>query len=218
MPLVRGVRLRVRDVSAPSTLHEREYLDPRAPGAPVPVPAVRLMTTAELHAPPGAPRVLTDEAAALIDTGAWCSIIADGTWQEYERAGLLERLAHPDPTIGTGPCGWIAIGGGRSPFSWGRVWVRLLDDTLDALDPGYLPEQPLPVVARLLHPKPPDDQLAAPNTGPAARLPIPVLFGMNLGILNGTRLRCESVLRSADPHPAFDYGTAIGQQWFLQSP
>ncbi len=214
MPPVTGVHLRVRDVSSSLTLNERRFLDPLdaagtivAPQLVTP-PVVRLTTTAELHAPPGSSNLGTRDDDALIDTGAWVSMVADGTWQEYERLGLIERLEHP--TDGTGPCGWATIGGGRALYSWGRIWVRLLDPANDPLDPNYIPVHTMPVAVQLLH--------TPPGTSNKPAVAFPILFGMNLGILTGTRLVCHPVRRwVAVPRDSHDCGTEIGQEWFLQT-
>ena len=121
------VRLRVYDTSARPDAH-RQYLDPLGSHI-VTVPVLRLMTTAVLHAPSGSLNQKATEQDALIDTGMWASTIADGTWQQYETDGLLERLSNPDPAVGIGPVAGpgIRIGGGTARYSWGRLWVRLVD-------------------------------------------------------------------------------------------
>lgn len=163
------------------------------------------MAVAVLHAPPGSRNLKTIDQDALIDTGMWANMIADGVWQRYEASGLLERLHSPASATGIGPVAGpgVRIGGGSAPYSWGRLWVRLVDRTTpNDPNPNYRPLQPMPVVVQLLHGR--------------VSLPYPLLFGLGLGILDGHRLTREPVLPwTPQPPDAHDSGTEFGQEWFL---
>jgi hypothetical protein len=198
------VRLRVYDDSSPNNTH-RQFIDPRAGNTIRVVPVLRLVTTARLHAPLGSLNTTTRESDALIDTGIWVSAIASGVWEEYERVGLLERLPHPASGLDPVPGGGLILAGGRSAYSWGRLWVRLIDrHTPSDPNPRCLPESPMPIVVQLLH-------------DAACRLPYPILFGFHLGILDGHRLARESVMGHDNPVDRRDSGPRYGQEWHLET-
>jgi hypothetical protein len=177
------------------------YHDPQAPSAGVgTVPVLRLTTLARIEPVPGSPSRASRTTTALIDTGAWVSVIETQAWEDYERAGLLERL----PLLGgTGLS--ASVGGRASGYQLGRVWVSLHDFGLGRR-PEVLPA--VPVVAQLL-------------TNRQCSLPYPLVLGLHLGVLDGRRLVRELVPVPPGPRPpntTTDCGAWYGQEWFLESP
>src|SRR5438105_3002068 len=88
-PPVPRIRLRVWQHG-----HALQYSAPRRSGQRFVSPSLRLM--AKLALGPDPPRRQRVEnrivVNALIDTGASHSALISGTWESYERLGLLERL------------------------------------------------------------------------------------------------------------------------------
>jgi hypothetical protein len=143
---------------------------------------------------PGAFRTTT----ALIDTGAWLSVVATDVWEEYERVGLLERL----PLESGGHA--ASVGGRASGYLLGRMWVSLHDFQFRQ-PTRELPA--VPVVAQLL-------------TNRECKLPYPLVLGLHLGVLDGRKLTREVVPVPAGPLPpnqTTDCGAWFGQEWFLES-
>lgn len=194
------VRLRVASVGSAKTEVHRQYLDPPAAKPVVRVvPILRLMTTVNLVAEPGSRRTANPRTEnALIDTGAWVSVIDRPTWEMYEHDGLLERLEHPVHGLSFDTGAGMQIVGAKSGFVFGKVWVRVLD----ADDPRRsLP--PVRVVAQLLLSR-------------KLRLPTPIILGLHLGILDGRKLVREPVMGHDSP-PADDCGARYGQAWRLET-
>ena len=82
------IRLRVEEEAAVTPCR---YRDPQQPTAGVlSVPVLRLTAIARIE--PGPRRRTTSVRAttALINTGAWLSVIETQAWEEYEQAGLLD--------------------------------------------------------------------------------------------------------------------------------
>jgi hypothetical protein len=191
------IRLRVEEEAAASPCR---YRDPGNPSAGVlTAPVLRLTTVARIepgpHRTAGAVRATT----ALVDTGAWLSVVETQAWEDYERAGLLERLP-----LEAGAGHSAAIGGRGSGYLLGRLWVSLYDFR-PGRPPAVLPA--VPVVAQLL-------------TNRHCTLPYPLVLGLHLGALDGRRLAREPVAVPAAPRPphhSTDCGAWHGQQWYLES-
>jgi hypothetical protein len=193
------VRLRVHHIEMRDGLRSL-YTLPTRPGETFEVPVLRLATTAVFGPDPRNPR--TDrrlECRAIIDTGAWLSVIEAATWRILERHGLIEFL---DPPPEAPPAPRAVIGGARSPVRLGRVQVGLLDRD------GPNPPRRLtavPVTAHLLQ-------------DPDARLPYPVIFGLNEGVLDGRRLWRDVVMGWGEAaYDRTDAGPRFGQQWYLET-
>ena len=184
------VRLRVQHVQARDDLRLR-YTEPKRPGEEFEFPLLRLTTTVTVGS--------DLRFLALVDTGAWVSIITHETWTQLDQLGLVEFLP---PPAGAGTARAI-LGGGRSEFRLGRIRLGLIDRD-DPNGPRELP--PVPVVAQLL-------------LDPQFRLPFPVILGLHGGVLDGRTLRREPVLgHTASGNPAADRadaGPRFGQQWYL---
>lgn len=187
------IRLRIEE-ETPAT--PCRYRDPLAPGAgALTVPVLRLVALARIEPAPGLNGSVCVETA-LIDTGAWVSVIETAEWEKYERLGLLERLPLE-------PGGGLAasVGGRASGYLLGRIWVSLHDFRIGA-PPRSLPA--VPVVAQLL-------------TNPLCVLPYPLIFGLHRGVLDGRKLTREVV----PPRPSAlqsDRGPHFAQEWFLETP
>lgn len=194
---MRRVRLRVHHVEMGHGLKSL-YTRPERPGETFEVPILRLMTTAVFGPDPADFR--NDrrlEEDAVIDTGAWISVFTYDLWTRLHRQGLIEFL---DPPPGV-PQPRAVIGGARSEVRLGRVWVGLLDR--DGPNPPRRLKA-VPVTAHLLQ-------------DPDARLPYPVVFGLNQGVLDGRRLWREVVMGTNGPtYDRTDAGPRFGQQWYLE--
>ena len=138
---------------------------------------------------------------AVVDTGAWVSVITHDAWTQLDRLGLVEFLPPPAGT----PTPRAVLAGGRSEFRLGRLRLGLIDRD-DPNGPRQLP--PVSVVAQLL-------------VDSAVRLPFPVLLGLHGGVLDGRVLRREPVLgfdATGDPMTdRADAGRRFGQEWYLES-
>ncbi len=182
------VRLRIQQAELRDDLIQR-YTEPRRPGEVFEFPVLRLVTTAT------AGHGL--QFQAVIDTGAWVSVVTHETWARLDRMGLVEFLP---PPAGAGTTRAV-LAGGRSEFRLGRLRLGLIDRD-DPNGPRQLP--PVPVVAQML-------------VDPAVRLPFPVLLGLHGGVLDGRVLRREPVLgfeATGDPTTdRADAGRRFGQQW-----
>ena len=193
------VRLRVQESEIRPDLRSL-YTDPRRPGESFVFPVLRLMTTAvfEPRKAGKSSRDLFDEQA-VIDTGAWITIVEHRLWSRLDRLGLIEFL--PPPAGAPSPRAVVA--GGRAEFRLGRFPVALLDRD-EPNRPRQLPA--VPVIAQLL-------------SDPAFRLPYPIVLGFHGGILDGRVLRREPVLGfdPAAPGPRADAGPRFGQQWYLET-
>ena len=113
-------------------------------------PVLRLMTRGYSEPEPGSRRTAVPRMVdALIDTGAWVSVLARDTWEDYEHDGLLRTTRTPDGRIDLSPATSGRIGGAtRRPTYVGKL--------LDAGDrSGHGPPPPTgtarhPVIAQLL--------------------------------------------------------------------
>ena len=199
MPPVSRIRLRVEERRPATPCTYREPTDP--PGQARSVPLLRLSALARIERTGRRPSPGLENA--LIDTGAWLSAIETNTWQTFNRAGLVEHL----PFTGTTP-GPAFIGGGSSAFTLGRVWISLHD--LQSPVPGlglvfdWLPA--VPVIAQLL-------------LDPQCKLPVPLVLGLHLGVLDGRKLTRAVVPVPAGPIPpnhASDCGPWFAQEWYLE--
>lgn len=179
------VRLRVRHhaVNPPLT-----YTDP-VTGTPREFPELRLETTVIIGTPGQYPPL-----RALIDTGAFITVIEHRTWHPLDRLGLIERLQRPGGAVVT------TIGGVRSGFDLGLLRMQVVEFR-PPLPPVTLP--PVPVVAQLL-------------LDPAVRLPYPIVLGLHGGVLDARRLGRNPVPPAPPPYPRHDAGPAFGQEWWLE--
>lgn len=193
-----NVRLRVADAGHPDTAANRQYLDP--PPTVRETPVLRLVTRLTLEGNPRSRRRPPRQSAeALLDTGMWVSVVEYPVWERYERAGLLERLEHPVHGLSPDTGATTRIVGARSGYVFGKMWVRVSD----ADDPDH--ELPVvPVVAQLL-------------LSPAVRLPVPIILGLHLGVLDGRKLVREPVMGHDDPVESADCGRRYGQVWRLET-
>ena len=186
------VRLRIRQTDVRDDLILK-YTEPRRPGEVFEFPVLRLTTTVT-----AGPKL---QFRAVIDTGAWVSVITHDAWTELDRLGLVEFLP---PPAGAGTSRAV-IAGGRSEFRLGRIRLGLIDRD-DPNGPRQLP--PVPVVAQML-------------VDPAVRLPFPVLLGLHGGVLDGRTLRRVPVLgfeATGDPTTdRADAGRRFGQEWYLEN-
>lgn len=173
-----------------------DYLDPANPGTPVRVPSLRVMTTLLLGPDPAPPAADTRPiASAVLDTGAPVSVIDGGTWEAYDRWGLIEFLA-PAAALPA-----LAIGGAAAAgYRVGRMWVGVVSPRGGSR--AVLPA--VPVVFQLLN----------SNCG----LRHPVILGMSAGVLDGRGLTRTRVPGPAGPVNRYDAGPAHGQDWFLEAP
>ncbi len=191
------VRLRIHHYEPPERFRTL-YTERRRPGEWFEFPVLRLATTSVFG--PDPPDFRDDkrtEARALIDTGAWVTVIERVLWERLDRLGLIEFL--PPPAGVTLPR--TLIGGGRSEYRIGRVAVALLDRD-GPNPPRRLPASP--VIAQLL-------------LDPDVRLPYPVVFGMHHGVLDGRRLWREVVMGgNGGTYDRTDAGPHFGQQWYLE--
>ncbi len=194
------VRLRVDDLD--SVTNPRRRLRDPATGGTIRLPLLRITT-----------RVLVgrdDEAGrtafrALIDTGAWITVIESSAWRLMDRLGQLERLELLPPTDGSPASGTTSIGGNvGTPVGYGRVWLSVVDP--GAVWGGVIEAMPaVPVIAQLLH-------------DPKAKLPTPVLLGLHAGVLSGRRLTRTPVDPPTTPRGdrQRDVGGYFRQHWWLQ--
>jgi hypothetical protein len=201
---VARVRLRIDDFTPPArTLFFLR--DPRR-GATEPLPILRLTT--RIHFGPDTRTWMADprlQENAVIDTGAWISMVKKDAWEPLDRLGLvehLERLAED----GTPAESATLIGGQRLAFTLGRIWIAVIDSGIPT--PGVLPKRAsrlpaVPVLCQLLQ----DEETV---------LKMPVLLGLHRGVLDGRQLRRVPVPEQATPHDRVDVGPRYGQQWWLQ--
>lgn len=187
------IRLRIEEESAITSCR---FTDPDHPTSGIQqIPVLRLVTTARIEPRPGQAgmvRMIT----AFIDTGAWLSVIETRAWQDFEAAGLLERLPLVDSSTHS-----AAVGGRISDYQLGRVWVSLYEVRLD--QPAIsLPA--VPVIAQLL-------------LNPKCQLPSPIILGLHLGVLDGRKLTRRVVPPIPSPLST-DRGSLYGQDWHLETP
>jgi hypothetical protein len=196
MPPKDRIRLRIEEETV---LTPCRYTDPGNPEAGFRhAPVLRLTALVRLQPPPGRSGAIRG-GTAYIDTGAWLSAIETQTWQDYERAGLLERL----PLDGVNRK-LVSIGGRATDFQLGRIWLSLHDLRLNH-PPLSLPT--VPVIVQLL-------------LNSECRLPSPILLGLHLGILDGRKLTREPLHPFPGPIPpnhTSDVGAWYGQEWYLES-
>lgn len=198
------VRLRVDDFNPPDRTLFFQH-DPRT-GVTERLPILRLATRVQFGPDTRIWTVGTRlQEDAVIDTGAWISMVKKDTWEELEQLGLvehLERLAED----GTPAESATLIGGRRLAYSLGRIWMAVIDSGIPT--PGVLPKRAarlpaVPVLCQLLR----DDETV---------LKSPVLLGLHRGVLDGRQLRRVPVPEQATPHDRVDVGPRYGQQWWLQ--
>jgi hypothetical protein len=184
------VRLRIRQVELREDLRLK-YTEPRRPGEEFEFPLLRLVTTVKVGN--------ELQFRAVVDTGAWVSLIEYDTWTRLSRLGLVEFLPPPAGAATSR----AVIAGHRSEFRLGRVRLGLIDRD-EPNGPRELP--PVPVVAQML-------------LDPQLRLPFPVVLGLHGGVLDGRSLRREPTLGftpTGDPTAdRADAGPRYGQQWYL---
>lgn len=193
MPII---RLRVERESPVTPC---QYREPLAPGShPDTVPVLRVTTLARIESGPRRPTSAVRTTTALVDTGAWLSVVETAAWEEYERAGLLEFL----PLTSGGHA--ASVGGRASGYLLGRLWISLHDFQFRQ-PTRTLPV--VPVVAQLL-------------TNRQCALPYPVVLGLHRGVFDGRKLTREATPVPAAPLPpnhTSDCGAWFGQEWFLES-
>lgn len=193
------VRLRVQHVEQRADLRCL-YTQANRPGESFEFPVLRLVTTAVIGPDPK-PRKPDRrlQLRAVIDTGAWITMIDHGTWTGLDRLGLIEFLPPPRGA----PAPRALIGSHRGEYRMGRLQMGLLDRD-EPNRPRRMPA--LPVTAQLL-------------TDPQYRLPLPVLLGFHGGVLDGRTLRRDPVLGfdATRPHDRTDAGPRFAQQWYLET-
>ncbi len=131
---------------------------------------------------------------ALIDTGAFITVIEHDEWRRLDRLGMIEHLHRPSGATAT------TIGGVRSRFDLGRLRMQVVEFR-PPNRPVTLP--PVSVVAQLL-------------LDPAVRLPYPIILGLHGGVLDSRRLGRDPVPPAPPPYPRHDAGPAFGQEWWLE--
>lgn len=186
------VRLRILHAEVRDDLRLK-YTEPTRPGESFEFPVLRLVTTVTVRN--------GLQFQAVIDTGAWVTVIEHPTWTRLDRLGLVEFLPPPPGATTTNRA---VLAGQRSEFRLGCLRLGLIDRD-EPNGPRELP--PVPVVAQLL-------------SDPQFRLPFPVVLGLHGGVLDGRALRREPVLGfdlTGDPLTnRTDAGARFGQQWFLE--
>jgi len=199
---VARVRLRVDDFNPPDRtlffLH-----DPRS-RATDRLPILRLATVV-LVGPERRTTHPRPELDAVIDTGAWVTVVKKEAWEELEELGLVEHLERRAED-GTPTDGVTNIGGRRLAFTFGRIWMAVVERGIP--QPGVLARRPntLPAVPVLC-------QLLQENE---TVLKMPVLLGLHRGVFDGRQFRRVPVPVQATPHDRIDVGQRYGQQWWLQ--
>jgi hypothetical protein len=201
---VARVRLRVDDHDRPA---EPIFLlfDPRL-GATERVPILRLVTTVLLGPEPAiGVRADRQQADAVIDTGAWVSVVKKEVWEKLDEQGLVEHLERREPD-GTPRDGFTLLGGQRLAVTFGRIWMGLTERNRPV--PGVLPRRAaqLPAVSVLC-------QLLRDEE---TVLKSPVLLGLHRGVFDGRQLRRVPVPVQPTPDDRNDVGPRYGQQWWLQ--
>ena len=166
------------------------------PAGDASLPFLRVVATVlfGLDPPPGEV-VHRYDATAAIDTGAPFSIIKCGTWELYERLGLLERLGVPNGAA------LLNIAGSQCGYELGRVWVGVAD--ADFRSRPQLPVLPaVPVIFQLL-------------TTPNDDLEHPIILGLSGGFFDNRWFSRDPV---APRHalPRHDSGPRHGQEWYLR--
>jgi hypothetical protein len=135
----------------------------------------------------------------MIDTGAGISAIRLDVWQALQKKGLIDPIPFADDRAEM----TVGFAGASTSYRLGRLWVGLLDSTPSGL--RSLP--PVPVIAQLLL-NPMIDK---------RRMPIPIVLGLHLGVLDGRKLT-----RNVVPHRpsslSTDCGSQFGQDWHLETP
>jgi hypothetical protein len=201
---VARVRLRVDDFNPPDRTVFFSH-DPRS-GATAPLRILRLATTVEFG--PDTRRwvsPLRPQKDAIIDTGAWISMVKKWAWEELDELGLVEHLVRRAED-GTPAESATPIGGRRLAFTLGRIWMAVIDSGIPT--PGVFQKRAarlpaVPVVCQLLL----EEETV---------LKMPVLLGFHLGVLDGCQLRRVPVPVQPTPHERIDVGPRYGQQWWLQ--
>jgi hypothetical protein len=201
---VARVRLRIDDFDTPETplFH---LFDPRS-GLTQRLPVLRLATTVLIG--PNSETVAHDlrpELDAIVDTGAWVSVVKKGAWLELEEQGLVEHLERR-AADGTVIDGMTNIGGRRLAFTFGRIWMAVVERSIPL--PGVMARRPnrlpaVPVLCQLLQ----EDEKV---------LKRPILLGLHRGVFDGRQLRRVPVPVQTTPHDRIDVGPRFGQQWWLQ--
>lgn len=138
-------RVRIDDLD--SVTNPRRRLRDPATGATIRLPVLRLMTTVLVGRDddPGRNRF-----RAVLDTGAWITLIESPAWQLVDRRGQLERLDLLPLADGSPAPNTTRIGGNNdTPVGYGRVWLSVVDP--GAVWGGVIEALPaVPVIAQLL--------------------------------------------------------------------
>lgn len=206
------VRLRVHEI--PQSPHFTcDYLDPvrrgnRRRARHRPFPLLRLVASLRPGSDPD-PTIVDPRLPirAIIDTGAWITIIRRDTWEEFDQLGLLERLRFAHPANPQEPRRSV-VGGSASDYSLGRIWFGVFDE-----DQPSESLSAVPVVAQLLHDR--NARLVANYS---------ILLGMHDSIFTGRRLRREPRMgfdpttapTTGLPYSRMDAGPRYGQDWWLE--
>ncbi len=177
-----------------TNLHESrhcEYVEPKQSGTQL-FPVLRLRATLSI----GGDRLTN----AIIDTGAWVSVMLFSEWKAYQKRGLVTILQRPNPINNQS----IAVmGGSRSQYQLGRISIGVVDRNHTERPLGQL--RMVPVLFQLL-----DED---------AKLPSPIILGLHGGILDGRRLVRESVMPGYSSNfDTNDCGHFYGQDWYLETP
>jgi hypothetical protein len=199
---VARVRLCVDDFNPPDrTLF---FLHNPLSGVTEPLPILRLTTivlvgrnATVVHS---APRL-----GAVIDTGAWVSMVKKEAWAELDKLGLVEHLERRAED-GTPTETATLIGGRRLAFTLGRIWMAVIDSGIPT--PGVFQKRAarlpaVPVLCQLLQ----EEETV---------LKSPVLLGFHQGVLDRRQLRHVPVPVQLTPNARVDVGPRYGQQWWLQ--
>lgn len=168
-----------------------EYVEPRQAGTQL-FPVLRLRATLSI----GGVRLTN----AIIDTGAWISVMLFSEWKAYQKRGLVTILQRPNPVNNPSPA---VIGGSSSQYQLGRISIGVVDRGPAQRPLGQL--RTVPVLFQLL-----DED---------AKLKEKIILGLHGGILDGRRLVRESVMPGYSPNfDTNDCGHFYGQDWYLETP
>jgi hypothetical protein len=204
---VPSIRLKVASEDQPKTPYR--YHDPVAGVVGIPVLRLTAIVRAHSRQPGGQPYRFP--LPALVDTGAWISIVEYDTWAAWADAGCVEVLSFPD-----GKARRSGIGGTGFEYTFGRVnlsAVELSGWPRTAGVPAELALPPVPVLFQLIHKKKDKDK----DKDKYLPKGYTILLGLHHGILDGRRLRRE-VVASKPLALSTDCGPHFAQEWFLETP